>query len=96
MTSFVFRAERAFDPVRLERFLGKLVDAHGPRMLRYKGVLHVNGVARKVIFQGLHQLMSSDQGPRWAADEVRQCRIVFIGIDLPEDFIRGGLADCLV
>ncbi|HMT17332.1 MAG TPA: GTP-binding protein, partial [Ottowia sp.] len=37
--SFVFRAERAFDPARLEDFLGAMVNIYGPRMLRYKGVL---------------------------------------------------------
>ncbi len=92
---FVFRSKRAFDASRLERFLAKLVDLYGTRMLRYKGVLHMHGAARKVIFQGVHQLMSSDQGPKWAPDETRQSRVVFIGIDMPEDFIRRGLGDCL-
>ena len=93
--SFVFRSTLAFDPAQLERFLGRLVDEHGPSMLRYKGILHMDGSRRKVIFQGVHQLMNSDQGPRWGADELRQTRIVFIGIDMPEDHIRRGLAACL-
>jgi G3E family GTPase len=37
--SFVFRSERAFDPAKLEDFLGAIVNIYGPRMLRYKGVL---------------------------------------------------------
>ncbi|HNI77125.1 MAG TPA: GTP-binding protein, partial [Giesbergeria sp.] len=36
--SFVYRAERAFDPAKLEDFLGAIVNIYGPRMLRYKGV----------------------------------------------------------
>ncbi|MEG0675344.1 MAG: GTP-binding protein, partial [Comamonas sp.] len=35
--SFVFRAERAFDPAKLEDFLGAIVNIYGPKMLRYKG-----------------------------------------------------------
>jgi G3E family GTPase len=31
-------------------------------MLRYKGVLNMKGTERKVIFQGVHQLMGSDLG----------------------------------
>ncbi len=64
--SFVFRSDRAFDPARLEDFLGAIVNIYGPRMLRYKGVLNMAGTDRKVIFQGVHQLMGSDLGPRWA------------------------------
>jgi G3E family GTPase len=33
------------------------VNIYGPRMLRYKGVLNMRGTERKVIFQGVHQLM---------------------------------------
>lgn len=50
--SFVYRADRAFDPARLEDFLGAIVNIYGPRMLRYKGVLNMQGTERKVIFQG--------------------------------------------
>jgi hypothetical protein len=81
--SFVYRAERAFDPAKLEDFLGAIVNIYGPRMLRYKGVLHMKGTERKVIFQGVHQLMGSDLGPQWAEGEKRQSKMVFIGIDLP-------------
>ncbi|RYF16844.1 MAG: GTP-binding protein, partial [Comamonadaceae bacterium] len=52
--SFVFRSERAFDPLKLEDFLGAIVNIYGPRMLRYKGVLNMQGTERKVIFQGVH------------------------------------------
>jgi G3E family GTPase len=65
--SFVFRSERAFDPAKLEDFLGAIVNIYGPRMLRYKGVLYMKGTDRKVIFQGVHQLMGSDLGPQWGA-----------------------------
>jgi G3E family GTPase len=64
-------------------------------MLRYKGVLHMQGTERKVIFQGVHQLMGSDLGPAWAPGEVRQSRMVFIGIDLPHEVFQQGLEQCL-
>ena len=49
--SFVFRADRAFDPAKLEDFLGAIVNIYGPRRLRYKGVLNMLGTDRKVIFR---------------------------------------------
>jgi G3E family GTPase len=93
--SFVYRAERPFDPARLEDFLGAIVNIYGPRMLRYKGVLHMQGTERKVIFQGVHQLMGSDLGPAWGPDEARNSRMVFIGIDLPREILEQGLDQCL-
>ena len=65
-------------------------------MLRYKGVLNMQGTDRKVIFQGVHQLMGSDLGPAWAPDEVRDSKMVFIGIDLPKDILVQGLDQCRV
>jgi G3E family GTPase len=94
--SFVFRSDRAFDPMKLEDFLGAIVNIYGPRMLRYKGVLNMKGTERKVIFQGVHQLMGSDLGPQWSEGEARTSKMVFIGIDLPRDIFLQGLEQCLV
>jgi len=94
--SFVFRSEKAFDPAKLEDFLGAIVNIYGPRMLRYKGVLNMKGTDRKVIFQGVHQLMGSDLGPMWADGEQKLSKMVFIGIDLPKDILLQGLAQSLV
>jgi G3E family GTPase len=94
--SFVFRSNRAFDAAKLEDFLGAIVNIYGPRMLRYKGVLNMQGTDRKVIFQGVHQLMGSDLGPLWAPDEQRNSKMVFIGLDLPRDIFLQGLEQSLV
>jgi G3E family GTPase len=94
--SFVFRSDKAFNPAKLEDFLGAIVQVYGPKMLRYKGVLHMKGSERKVIFQGVHQLMGSDLGPKWAPGEKKGSKMVFIGIDLPQDILLQGLQQCLV
>ena len=93
--SFVFKSQRPFDPAKLEDFLGAIVNIYGPRMLRYKGVLNMQGTDRKVIFQGVHQLMGSDLGPKWGEGEGRDSKMVFIGIDLPKDIFLQGLEQCL-
>jgi G3E family GTPase len=94
--SFVFRSKKAFNPAKLEDFLGAIVQVYGPKMLRYKGVLFMKGSERKVIFQGVHQLMGSDLGPKWAPGEDKGSKMVFIGIDLPKDVLLQGLEQCLV
>ncbi len=93
--SFVFRSDRPFNPAKLEDFLGTIVQIYGPRMLRYKGVLYMQGTDRKVVFQGVHQLMGSDLGPKWAEGEPKVSKMVFIGIDLPKDIFTQGLQQCL-
>src|SRR5471030_1564990 len=94
--SFVFRSDRAFDPNRLEDFLGGILQIYGERLLRYKGVLYMKGVDRKVVFQGVHQMMGSDLAAKWQPIEKKKSKMVFIGIELPQDLIIDGLTACLV
>ena len=94
--SFVFRSNKAFNPAKLEDFLGGIVQVFGPKLLRYKGVLFMKGSDRKVIFQGVHELMGSDLGPKWAPGEEKNSKMVFIGINLPQELLMQGLEQCLV
>jgi G3E family GTPase len=93
--SFVYKTDKAFDAAKLEDFLSAIVNIYGPRMFRYKGVLNMKGTDRKVIFQGVHQLMGSDLGPIWAKDEKRSSKMVFIGINLPKDIFLQGMEQCI-
>jgi G3E family GTPase len=96
IAAFVFKSDRAFDPERLDQFLGSMVQVFGPSMLRYKGVLSMAGADRKVVFQGVHQIMGSDLGAKWAENEARGSKMVFIGKNLPKDVFIRGLEQCLV
>ncbi|WP_146752202.1 GTP-binding protein, partial [Burkholderia pseudomallei] len=93
--SFVYRNDRPFDPNKLEDFLGGILQIYGERMLRYKGVLYMKGVDRKVVFQGVHQMMGSDLAAKWLPAEKKTNKMVFIGVDLPRDLITDGLDACL-
>src|ERR1700761_4809127 len=94
--SFVYRSDKPFDPNRLEDFLGGILQIYGERLLRYKGVLYMKGVDRKVVFQGVHQMMGSDLAGKWLPVEKKTNKMVFIGIELPQDLITDGLDACLV
>jgi len=96
ISAFVFRSNRPFDAARLDNFLGGLIQVFGPRMLRYKGILYMDGADRKVVFQGVHQTMGSDIGAPWLEHEERGSKMVFIGVDLPRDTFLQGLEQCLV
>jgi G3E family GTPase len=96
IAAFVFKSTRPFDTEKLDEFLGGLIQVYGPRMLRYKGVLFMRGADRKVIFQGVHQMMGTDIGGPWGATETPASKMVFIGQNLPKDVFIGGLEQCLV
>ena len=96
IAAFVFKSERPFDTERLDEFLGGLVQVYGPQMLRYKGVLWMVGAERKVVFQGVHQIMGTDIGGKWVEGETRASKMVFIGKKLPKEIFIAGLEQCLV
>ena len=96
ISAFMYKSDRPFNVARLDEFLGGLVQVYGPRMLRYKGVLWMDGSDRKIVFQGVHQMMGSDVGAAWADDEPRGSKMVFIGKKLPKETFIEGLEQCLV
>jgi G3E family GTPase len=93
--SFVFRSNRPFDPLKLEDFLGGLIQVYGQDMLRYKGVLFMKGSDRQTVFQGVHMMMGADTGRKWQPGEKPSSRMVFIGRNLPKDTFIQGLEQCL-
>ncbi|MBI1835379.1 MAG: GTP-binding protein [Burkholderiales bacterium] len=96
IAAFVFKTDRPFNTEKLDYFLGGLVQVYGPRMLRYKGVLYMEHADRKVIFQGVHQIMGTDIGAKWSEAEQKQSKMVFIGKNLPKEIFIQGLEQCLV
>ncbi len=94
--SFVYRTEQAFDAARLIAFMDVLVRHYGTDLLRYKGILHVKGCDRKVIYQGVHMLLADHIGTPWPANQPRPSTLVFIGRNVPEAEFRAALDSCLV
>jgi G3E family GTPase len=95
VSACVFRETRALDVERVEDFLGGVVQVYGPQLLRYKGVLHIRGQPRRVVFQGVHMIMGSELGSPWKPGEARASRMVFIGKDLPQEVLLDGMARCV-
>jgi G3E family GTPase len=75
----------------VEDFLGAMVQVYGTQLMRYKGILHVEGQNHRIVFQGVHMLMGADLGAPWREGEARESRMVFIGKDMPRDVLLEGL-----
>jgi G3E family GTPase len=93
--SFVFTTERLIDGTKFEEFMGAITQVYGEDMLRYKGVLALHGMERRMVFQGVHMMMGADAGKPWAKGEKRHSKMVFIGRNLPDKTIIEGLKQCL-
>jgi len=93
--AFLFKSDKPFNPERLEEFLGGVVQVYGPDLLRYKGILYMKGINRRMLFQGVHMMMGAEPGKPWAANEKKSTKMVFIGRKLPQEIFTKGLEQCL-
>ncbi len=90
----VLREERPLDELQAQLWLRACVRMLGPRLLRYKGFLYLQGRPYRVLLQGVYDLFSANADAPWG-DEAPCTELVFIGRDLDEDFLRRGLAACV-
>ena len=93
--SFVWKDPRPLNMEKIETFLSLMVQNYGEDLLRYKGVLNIQGEPRRMIFQGVHMLMGGSPGSPWQAGEKRESVMVFIGRKLPRRLFEEGLAYCV-
>ena len=97
VTSTSSKFEGALNVKKLERWIGDLMQNKGEDLFRYKGVLAVEGMDQKFVFQGVHMLFgggfSSEVAP-WKEGEARECRFVFIGRNLDHEALQSGLMEC--
>jgi len=95
VTSFVWKDPRPMHMEKIETFLSLMVQNYGEELLRYKGVLNIQGEPRRMIFQGVHMLMGGTPGKPWEPGEARESVMVFIGRKIPRRLFEEGLAYCI-
>jgi len=95
VTSFVWKDRRPLHMEKIETFLSLMVQNYGEDLLRYKGILNIQGEPRRMIFQGVHMLMGGTPGKPWGPGEARESVMVFIGRKLPRRLFEEGLAYCV-
>ena len=93
--SFFIEEERALDLKKLEVWLSELLKTLGVDIYRSKGVLHIKGQPKRVVFQGVQMLFDSTPDRFWNAGEPRKSQLVFIGRELDEAKIKAGFLGCV-
>lgn len=94
--SFVFTSADPLDQGRLQDAFRDIIAQHAQDLMRYKGIVSIAGLDHRLVFQGVHMMMSSDIGQPWTKDEPRASKLVFIGRRLPQDRILARLAACRI
>ena len=95
IASVSFRQPGALDGKKFNAWLGKLLMSRGTDIFRMKGIVEVQGEARRVVFQGVHMMFDGRPDRPWQDGEDRAAILVFIGRNLPEQELRDGLRACL-
>ena len=91
VASIVVELDYPVDISEVSRVMEKLLLSFADRLLRYKGMLWIDGEPNRLLFQGVQRLYSADWDRPWG-DEAPHSVMVFIGIQLPEEEIRAAFA----
>jgi G3E family GTPase len=92
--SVSLQSHQPLDPARFERWIGEVLQAQGIDILRCKGILSLQGLDRRYVFQSVHMMSEGTETQAWREDETRSSRLVFIGRHLDADALRQGFAAC--
>lgn len=91
VSSIVVELDYPVDISDVSRVMENLLLTFAEQLMRYKGMLRIDGEPNRLLFQGVQRLYSADWDRPWG-DEQPHSTLVFIGIQLPEDEIRTAFA----
>ncbi len=83
----------ALDSDRFADWIEDVVQRAGPRLVRVKGVVALEGVPVRVVIQGVGGAAEVSFGRPWG-DEAPRSRAVFLGVELDATALRGGFEAC--
>ena len=90
--SFVVTVEEPIDWTAFGVWLTMLLNRHGDKVLRVKGILNLAGEAAPVAIYGVQHLVHNPVHMTGWPDEDRRSRIVFIVDEIDPDLVRRSLA----
>ena len=95
VTSFYLSDDRPLDLKKIEAWLTEIIRELGSNIYRSKGILQIQGQAKRVVFQGVQTMFDAKPDRLWNVGEKKISQLVFIGKDLDEAKIRRGFAACV-
>ena len=83
------------DPRLVEQAADSVASDYGPDLMRWKGILALDGTAHRVALQGVHSMFEMHELDKWEGDH-RDSRIVFIGKNLDDAALTAVFEACRV
>ncbi len=96
VTSVGIEATGTVDSGRLDEWLSTLLREKGVDIFRSKGILAIDGLEQRYVFQGVHMLLDGQPDRPWRDGEERTNKLVFIGRNLDRDELEASFRRCLV
>ncbi|KAM3380582.1 COBW domain-containing protein 1 [Capsicum galapagoense] len=87
--------EGTLDLEKANMWLGTLLIERSDDIYRMKGLLSVQGMDERFVFQGVHDIFQGSPDRPWRSDEPRTNKIVFIGKNLDGKELEEGFKACL-
>ncbi|GMI73111.1 plastid transcriptionally active 17 [Hibiscus trionum] len=88
--------EGSLDLEKANMWLGTLLLERSEDIYRMKGLLSVQGMDERFVFQGVHDIFQGSPDRLWGADELRVNKLVFIGKNLNAEELEKGFKACLL
>ncbi|KAE9618558.1 putative cobalamin (vitamin B12) biosynthesis CobW [Lupinus albus] len=88
--------EGSLDLEKANMWLGTLLLDRSEDIYRMKGLLSINEMDERFVFQGVHDIFQGSPERLWGADESRINKIVFIGKNLDAQELEKGFKACLL
>ncbi|XP_007023312.2 PREDICTED: COBW domain-containing protein 1 isoform X2 [Theobroma cacao] len=88
--------EGSLDLEKANIWLGTLLLERSEDIYRMKGLLSVQGMNERFVFQGVHDIFQGSPDRLWGPDEPRVNKIVFIGKNLNAQELESGFKACLL
>ncbi|KAL2602788.1 hypothetical protein AAZV13_10G247800 [Glycine max] len=88
--------EGSLDLEKANMWLGTLLLDRSEDIYRMKGLLSVQGMNERFVFQGVHDIFQGSPERLWGPDEPRVNKIVFIGKNLDAKELEKGFKACLL
>mmetsp|Transcript_66250 Transcript_66250/g.132928 ORF Transcript_66250/g.132928 Transcript_66250/m.132928 type:complete len:456 (-) Transcript_66250:149-1516(-) len=83
------------DQTKLNDWIGWLLKEKGVDLFRTKGVLAIQGMKEKFVFQAVHMAFSGAPQKCWTEGEERVCKLTFIGRHINREELLDGFTKCL-
>jgi len=92
-----FRTANPLDPGMIQKAFAAIKADMGDRIWRMKGVLSIDKHPKRVVVQGVGELLQVNEGRIWRPYEPRETRFIVIGKNLNEKLILDALhrAECV-